>query len=221
MRKIILLIILVLIVISVGAWYSMQSLPSWADNKKTQEQLTTDNLSEKIRKEGIRKFLGRKASDVLKGQVIFDEMEFNAILLASLKDDKNGRKLLSVSDAVRAFIKDDHLKITAIVNLDKLEKVEPKARKAIEKFDRFFPFLKDSRVALSIYVTPIARKNKLAIKDDFHIKLGAIPISNDSLRALGAKLDRVNSTEMAVKYLSIKSIKLDEEKITLDVLPRL
>jgi hypothetical protein len=221
MRKIILLILLILVAVAAGAWYSMQTLPSWAEKSGSEEQLAAKALSDKIRKQGFEKFLGSKAKDVLNGEVRFDDVEFNAILLSSLKADEDGRKLLSVSDAVRAFIKKDNIEITAIINLDKLEKVEPKARKAVEQFDRLFPFLNDSRVALTVYATPVARKNQLAVKDDFHIKVGAIPISNDSLRALGAKVERANTTELGVKYLSIKSVLLEDGEIILGVVPRL
>lgn len=220
MRKIILLILLLLISSVAIAWYSMQSLPNWIDDSKSQAQSNAEQLSEQIRKTGITKFLGSKVSDVMKGQVSFDEMEFNAILLASLKNDDDGRKLLSVSDAVRAFIRDDHIEITAIINLAKLEKVEPKARKAVEKLDLLFPFLNNSRVALTVYATPVARGNKLAIKDDFHIKVGAIPISNSSLKALGVKVERANNSELAIKYLALKSVRLASKKITLEVSPR-
>jgi len=145
--------------------------------------LKIDRLSEKIKRQGVAKFLGSKFTDVLDGSVAFDETEFNAVFLASLKSNKDGKKLLAVSDAVKAFIHDDEIELTAVINLEKLELVEPKARKAIEKFDRIFPFLNDSRVALTVYGTPVARDGKVAIRDDFHIKVGAIPISNDSLLA--------------------------------------
>lgn len=220
MRKIIFFIFFIIIAAAIGAWYSMQSLPNWAEKDAPHAQSTIDELSERIRSKGIANFLGNKAGDILKGEVSFDNVEFNAILLASLKSDEDGRKLLSVSDSVRAFIKADQLQITAIINLDKLERVEPKARKAVEKFDRFFPFLKDSRLALTVYATPLARNNQLAVKDDFHIKVGAIPISNDSLRALGVKVERANSTELAIKYLSVKSVALEKNLIKLGVLPR-
>lgn len=220
MRKIILLILFLIISAATIAWYSMQSLPGWADDSKSQAQTNAEQLSEQIRTKGINKFLGSKVADVMKGKVSLDDVEFNAILLASLKSDPDGRKLLSVSDAVRAFIKDDYIEITAIINLDKLEKVEPKARNVIEKFDRFFPFLNKSRVALTVYATPIARSNKLAIKDDFHINVGAIPISNASLRALGVKVERANRSELAIKYLSVKSVNLVSGKINLGVSAR-
>lgn len=221
MRAFFFILILIIISLSVGAWYSMQSLPYWADNERSNTQATIEGLSANIREKGIRQFLSNKAHGILKGVVNFDELEFNAILLASLQGDKNGRKLLSVSDSIRAFLKEDRLHITAIINLKKLQRVEPKSRKAIEKFNRLFPFLNKSRMAVTVYATPIARKKQLAIKDDFYIKVGAIPISNESLKALGVNVERVNFTELPIKYLSIKSVKLAPNLITLDVSPRL
>jgi hypothetical protein len=177
-------------------------------------------LSEKIEKQGVSKFLGNKVEQVLNGKVTFSEDEFNAIMLASLEADEDGRKLLAVSDAVKAFINKDELELSAIINLDKVEKIDPKARKAVEKLDRIFPFLNDSRVALTVYGTPIVRNGNLAIRDDFHIKVGAIPISNSSLRQLGAKVERANTTELPLKYLSVSNITLNDGEIELSVLPR-
>lgn len=213
---------LVLIVIAVAgyAWYSAQSLPSWFNDQGSQDDQAAEALSEKIKQEGVSKFLGNKVSQVLKGKVTFTEVEFNAIMLASLKLDEDGRKLLEVSDAVKAFIKDDQLELSAIINLDKVEKIDPKARKAVEKLDRIFPFLNNSRVAVTVFGTPIARNGNIAIKDDFHIKLGAIPISNNSLRQLGAKVERANTTDLPIKYLSIKNIVLRDGEIELAVRPR-
>jgi len=220
MLKIIVLLLLIFLVGSGVAWFSAQSLPNWFDESLPQEEQAVERLSAKIQRQGVTKFLGNKVDDVLDGNIVFDNTEFNAILLASLKNNRDGKKLLAVSDAVKAFIRDDEIEITAVINLDKLEKVEPKARKAVEKFDRLFPFLKDSRVALSVYGTPVARNGNLALRDDFHIKVGAIPISNDSLRSLGADVERANSTDLPIKYLAVQSVNLREGQIDLDVLPR-
>ncbi len=213
---------LVLIVIGVAgyAWYSAQSLPSWFNDEVSQEEQAAEALSQKIKQQGVSRFLGSKVGQVLNGKVVFSEVEFNAIMLASLKSDEDGRKLLAVSDAVKAFISKDQLELSAIINLDKVEKIDPKARKAVEKFDRIFPFLNDSRVALTVYGTPVARNGNIAIKDDFHIKVGAIPISNKSLRQLGAKVERANTTDLPIKYLSISDIVLKDGEIELAVLPR-
>ncbi|MFQ3247116.1 MAG: hypothetical protein ACI9SP_003771 [Arenicella sp.] len=201
-------------------WYSAQSLPKWVSQESSQQDQAVEALSQKIEKQGISKFLGNKVDQVLNGKVTFSEVEFNAIMLASLEADEDGQKLLAVSDAVKAFINKDQLELSAIINLDKVEKIDPKARKAVEKLDRIFPFLNNSRVALTVYGTPIVRNGNLAIKDDFHIKVGAIPISNSSLRQLGAKVERANTTDLAIQYLSISNITLIDGQVELAVLPR-
>ncbi|MFT6406661.1 MAG: hypothetical protein ACJAQ6_000071 [Arenicella sp.] len=213
---------LLLLVIVVGGyvWYSAQSLPNWFNQQSSQQEQAAEALSKEIKRQGVSNFLGDKVAQVLNGSVTFSEAEFNAIMLASLESDEDGQKLLAVSDAVKAFIKKDQLVLSAIINLDKVEKIDPKARKAVEKLDRIFPFLNNSRVALTVYGTPIARNGNIAIKDDFHIKVGAIPISNSSLRQLGAKVERANSTDLPIKYLSISSITLNQGEIELAVLPR-
>jgi hypothetical protein len=220
MLRIFAFLVLIIIAVAAYAWHSAQSLPSWFNEQSSQEDQTAEALSQKIQREGISKFLGSKITQVLNGKVIFNEVEFNAILLASLKADKDGRKLLEVSDAVKAFINDGELELSAIINLDKVEKIDPKARKAVEKLDRIFPFLNDSRVAVTVFGTPIARNGNIAIKDDFHLKLGAIPISNNSLRQLGAKVERANTTDLPIKYLSVSNIILRDGEIELAVLPR-
>lgn len=201
-------------------WYSAQSLPSWFDVNVSQEERAIEELSEQIKHQGVSEFLGSKVGDVLTGKITFSDADFNAILLASLKDDEDGQKLLAVSDAVKVFIHEEHIELTAIINLDKVEKVDPKVRKAIERFDRIFPFLENSRVALTVYGTPTVRNGNLAIKDDFHIKVGAIPISNDSLRQLGAKVERANTIDLPIKFLTIQSVFLLKDHIELGVLPR-
>ena len=220
MLRIFAFLILVIIAVAGYGWYSAQSLPSWFDDQTSQEDQAAKALSQKIKQQGVSKFLGSKVGQVLKGKVTFSEIEFNAIMLASLKADEDGRKLLAVSDAVKAFIKKDQLEISAIINLDKVEKIDPKARQAVEKFDRLFPFLNESRMAISVYGTPIARNGNLAIKDDFHIKVGAIPISNSALRQLGAKVERANTSDLPIKYLSVRGVTLKDGEIELTVLPR-
>jgi len=220
MLRILAFLLLIIIAVAGYAWYSAQSLPSWFNEETSQEDQAAEALSLKIKQQGVSKFLGNKVGQVLNGKVIFSEVEFNAIMLASLKADENGQKLLAVSDAVKAFINEGELEISSIINLDKVEKIDPKARKAVEKFDRIFPFLNDSRVAVTLYGTPIARNGNIAIKDDFHIKVGAIPISNSSLRQLGAEVERANTTDLPIKYLSISDITLREGEIELAVLPR-
>jgi hypothetical protein len=220
MLRIFAFLFLIAVAVAGYVWYSAQSLPKWFDQEASQQEQAANALSQRIEQQGISKFLGNKVEQVLNGKVTFSEAEFNAIMLASLKSDEDGRKLLQVSDAVKAFINKDQLELSAIINLDKVEKIDPKARKAVEKLDRIFPFLNDSRVALTVYGTPIVRNGNLALKDDFHIKVGAIPISNSSLRQLGAKVERANTTDLPIKYLSISDITLNDGEIELSVLPR-
>jgi len=220
MFRIIGVILLLLLAAGGFAWYSMQSLPSWFDESVDQDQQQIEALTKRIQTQGLGEFLGSKAEDILKGRVQLSEPEFNAIFMASLKSDEKGRELLAVSDAVRAFLHEGEVELTAIINLDKVEAKNPKAREAVEKFDRIFPFIQDSRVALSVYGTPVARHGRVAIKDDFHIKVGALPISNETLRGFGVEVERANSTDLALKYLSIKSIQLKDREVGFRVQPR-
>ena len=155
---------LVVILLALGVvWYSMQSLPTWFDEQANQEQQVADALSKKISEQGVEAFLGNKILELVRGQVSFDETEFNALLIASLKLHEDGQKLLQVSDGVRAILHEDEIEIAAVINLDKVEKIDPKARKAVERFDKFFFFLDDARLAISVYGTPVVRNGSIAI----------------------------------------------------------
>ena len=213
-------LLLLVIAVSGYIWYSAKSLPNWFNQDSSKQEHVAESLNQKTKQQGVEKFLEGKVGQVLNGRVTFSEVEFNAIMLASLQADEDGRQLLAVSDAVKAFINNDQLELNVIINLDKVETIDPKARKAVEKLDRIFPFLNDSRVAVTVYGTPIVRNGNIAIKDDFHIKVGAIPISNSALRQLGAEVERANTTDLPLKYLSISKITLKDGEIELAVLPR-
>lgn len=216
-----LLMIIVLLVAAVGImWSSAQSLPAWFSEQETEQERNQKVLAARIEKQGVGKFLGNKFADVLKGRVVLSEDEFNLLLLASLKANKDGRKLLSVSDAVHAKLSDGEITVGAVINLDKVEKVDAKARKAVEKVTSIFPFLNSSRLSVSVTGEPVARNGEIAIRDNFSAKIGAIPISNSALRQLGAKVERANSTSLALKNLSIQSIDVEDGQITLKVFPR-
>ena len=128
-------------------------------------------------------------------------------------------KLLAVSDAVNANITENGIELAAVINLDKVEKIDANARRGVEKVNRMFPFLNDSRVAVAIIGTPIARNGRLGIKDDFSLRVGAIPISNSSLRQLGADVERANRESLDLKYLSVNSVTLRNGEIELGVTP--
>ena len=219
MLKIITFIVLLTIIAAGAAWHSAQSLPGWFSNASSQENQTAEGLNTQIKQQGATSFLNNKAAQSTDGSVVLNNAEFNAILLASLESHDEGQIIIAISDAIQAFIKKDQLEISAIVNLDKVEKIDPKARESVEKFDRFFPFLNGSRVALTVYGTPVARNGNIAIKDDFHIKVGAIPISNSTLRQLGVDVERANNTDLALDNLSINNIILRDGEIEFSILP--
>ena len=215
-------ILLLVILLALGvAWYSMQSLPSWFDEQANQEQQVVDALSKKISEQGVEAFLGNKIIELVRGEVAFDETEFNALLIASLKLHEDGQKLLQVSDGVRAILHQDEIEIAAVINLDKVEQIDPNARKAVERFDKFFFFLDDSRLAISVYGSPVVRNGSIAIKDDFHIKVGAIPISNSTLRQLGIEVERANDSELALQLLNLSSVTLEKGNISFAARPRI
>jgi len=162
---------IVLVVLAVGAYgiYSARALPEWFDESKA----NTDFADEAIKKElgnGGVDLLARKSVDILRGRVSLDSDEFNALLMASLKADEDGRKLLEVSDGVRAFLRQGEIEISAVINLN---------------------------------------------------KFGEISLSNDTLRSLKVPVERANQSEMAVKYLSLKSVSVVPGKIDFKVQPRL
>jgi len=152
-------------------------------------------------------------------KVVLNEAEFNAMMLTGLKLDQDGQRLLEVSDKIEAFIKPDQLEINAVINLEKLGNVDPVARQSVEKFDRIFPFLNGSSMNVTVYGTPIMRNGNIAIKDDFHLKVGAIPFSNGLLRQLGVDVELANTKELATSPLSISDITLRDGEIELEMLP--
>ena len=217
-----LFIILVLAVaIGAGLWYQAQSLPSWYDEDVGSNSKITTDLSKQIRAGGAASFLSGKLSQVLSGRLSLNETEFNALLLASLQADEDGRKLLAVSDAINATITDSGIELGAVINLNKVEKISASARRNVENVNKIFPFLDQSRVAVALIATPVARNGRLGIKDDFSMRVGAIPISNDSLRQLGADVERANYESLDLKYLSVNSITLNDGELLLGVTPRL
>ena len=159
------------------------------------------------------------SSAVANRKVVLSEAEFNAMMLTGLKLDQDGQKLLEVSDKVEASIKPEHLEINAVINLDKLGNVDPAARQSVEKIDRIFPFLNGSSMNVTVYGTPIMRNGNIAIKDDFHLKVGAIPFSNRLLRQLGVDVELANTKELETSSLSINDITLRNGEIELEMLP--
>ncbi len=213
------ILFLLAIVVAGGIWYSAQSLPAWYDDNVDQQTRIIEQLDKEVARSGARGFLGGKLAEVLAGRLRLNDAEFNALVLASLQADPDGRKVLAVSDAVNASITPNGIELAAVINLDKVERIDPNARRAVEKVNRMFPFLDHSRVAVAIIGTPVARNGQLGIKDDFSLRVGAIPISNSSLRQLGANVERANHESLDLKYLRVKSVTLRSGELELGVTP--
>ena len=216
-------LVIALLVVAVGAIgiYSARSLPNWFDETKANTDFAGETIRKELGSKNQNQFLADKSKEILSGNVSFDEGEFNALMLAAIKADADGRKLLAVSDGVKAFLRRDEIEIAAVINLNKLGKIDPKARKKIEKFDKLFWIIDDGRVAVSLYGTPVARRGGLGIKDDFHLKVGQIPFSNNTLRSLKVPVEKANKERMSVKYLNVKSVSVSKGKIDFQVQPRL
>lgn len=219
MFKTLLILVLVLVGVSFYGIYSARALPDWFDESKADADFANESINKQLNKGGVD-FLAQKSLDILRGNVAFDEDEFNALLMVSLKADADGRKLLSVSDGVRAFLRDGEIEISAVINMNKLEKVEPKARSFVDKFDKLFWIIEDGRIAVSLYGTPVVRRGGIGVQTDFHVKVGEIAFSNDTLRSLKVPVERAKRTQIAVKYLTLKSVNVKHQKIHFGVQPR-
>lgn len=148
----------------------------------------------------------------------YTNAQFKQLLIASLANDVNGQKLLAVSDDLNTTIHGSHVEFSAVINLDKVEKVSPKARKSFEKFDQFLFFLNTNQLNVTVLAELVPRNGRLGIRDNFSISLGPIPISNDALRQLGVNVGRANSTNLKFNDMFVESVKLETGRITLRTL---
>lgn len=223
MLKIIAVLVVTIVVLGGGIagymFYSARSLPDWFDESAPRQNLGTINVNTLNESQGLEQLLDGQSVSTVNRQAAFSDAQFTELFVESLTRDQNGQQLLAVSDAVKAFAHDDHVELTAVINLDKVEGIDPNLRRGIEKFDRIFPFIENARLALTVFGTPVVRNGRVGIKDDFHIKVGAIPISNQSLRTLGAEVERANEIDLALYNLSLKSIVLKEGQVVLSVQP--
>ena len=148
------------------------------------------------------------------------ETEFNALLMASLSSSKDGRRLLSVSDAINADLQDERVELGVVVDLEKAAKQDAKTKKRVDQLLQALPLLDKSKIHVAFSGRPIAKNGNLAFADDISMKIGAIPISNSLLRQLGVPLDRVSNASLPLQLMSIKSIVTSEDEIVLRVRPR-
>ncbi|GAA6136289.1 hypothetical protein NBRC116583_00360 [Arenicella sp. 4NH20-0111] len=212
---------IVVVVLFVGFYgiYSASALPDWFDESKANRDFANDAVNEQLNQGGVD-LLAQKSLDILRGQVSFTEKEFNAMFLASLKADADGRKLLAVSDGIKVFLNEGEVAVTAVINLDKLAKVEPKAREAVEKFDRLFWVIEGNRIAVTVFGKPVVHNGGLAVDNMFHAKIGEISFSNDTLRQLKVPVEKAQNTYLDLQYLSLKEVTVKSNQIAFVVRPR-
>lgn len=217
----ILIVIVMVIILTLGfVWYSSQSLPDWYQPQESQQEKVVEQLSEQINQQGIGQFLGSKFAGVMNGQLQLSEPEFNALLMASLQSDVDGRRLLSVSDALNAQIREDELELGLVLDLDKVALLDAEARDAVNRVTDALPFLDKSKLFLAVTGEPIARDGGIAFGKDFTVTIGMLPISSSLLSQLGVPVHKASNASLPLRYLRVQSIKLEQGQINLGVLPR-
>ncbi|MBX2849057.1 MAG: hypothetical protein KTR16_12100 [Acidiferrobacterales bacterium] len=216
----ILLVLLTLVALSLCvAWYSSQTLPSWYQSDVSQQEKLVTELSEKINSQGVGEFLGNKLADIVSGQLVLSEVEFNALLLSSLQSSQDGRRVLAVSDAVKAQLNDGNVEVGAVIDLHKVAQTSEEAREAVENLNKALPLLDRSKIFLSVSGQPIARNGEISFDEDFSVKIGAIPISSKLLAQLGVPVHKASESSLPLKYLLVKSIALTKGEVVLEVRP--
>lgn len=214
------LLAVILVVISVLAYgiYSARALPEWFDESAANGEYVDQAINKQLGRGG--NLLAQKSLDILRGRVAFNEEEFNALMLASLKSDPDGQRLLKVSDGIRAFLRNGEVEVSAVINLEKLGELEPDVKKAMEKFDRFFWVIEDGRVAVTVFGTPVVRRGGIGVKDTFYVKVGEMELSNETLRSLKVPVEQANQAELSIQYLSLKSVNVKPNQIEFGVRAR-
>lgn len=220
MIRFLLIFILLLLGLAAAFWFSAKELPDWYDKDRRQEIELSNRLERKIEAQGVNRFLGSKIAEVMNGQLLLDETEFNALVLHSLKRDPDGRRLLAVSDAVHVDLDDQGIELGVIINMKKVARADKRAKEAVEKALQVIPLSRDEKIAISIRGVPVARNGNIGFTDDFTISLGAIPLTSELLRSLGVEVDRVTRESLDVRNLSINSIETLDDQILLGVTPR-
>lgn len=216
-----LLVVLVLFA-AVGSyvWFSANSLPSWYDEAPAKQNSNLSKLSKQVQNQGVANFLGGKFADVMRGEVTLNETEFNALLMASLASHEDGRRLLNVSDKVHAQLRKNEIELGAVINIAKLRRAEPKARKAFEKAVDVLPFDLDDKLFIAIKGLPVARNGNLGLDENVSLKIGSLPISNSLLRSAGVSVADLATESLPIKSLSIRSVNVEKGQIRIGVRPR-
>lgn len=220
MLRILLIIILLLSGLAAYLWFSVQSLPDWYAENDNKQQQNIERLSQAIERQGVAHFLGDKFADVLRGDVVFSEDEFNALVLSSLRNHTDGQRLLAVSEAVHTDLTNGEIEFGAVINMAALARAEPKAKQAFERAMQVLPLKADDEIFVAIVGTPIARNGNLALADDVRVRIGSIEISNGVLSRLGVPVHKLNQEDLPLQRLRLSSITPLDGEIRIVATPR-
>jgi len=220
MFKFLFFVLLMILGLVAFFWFGSQSTPSWVQQEEVTQEANLVRLSSQIEQQGVANFLGDKFADVMRGEVVLSEDEFNAVLQASLAGHEDGRRLLRVSDVVRARLSPNELEIGAVINLAKVRREEPKAREAIEEALAVLPFDVGESVFVALRGEPVARNGQLGVKENISVQLGAIPLSAGFLKSLGVPTERIEQESIPLRLLNLKSVQVEQGQIRLGVRPR-
>lgn len=198
--------------------YSAQAKPAWAKSEQNQQK-TVQALKNKIEKQGVNKFLGEKFAQVMSGRLVLSDTEFTALVNASLLRHKNGRRLLSVTDSVGARSFQSGLQVNAVVNVDKVEKADPKAKEVLDAITRYVP-VSGQKLYLSVKGEPVARNGQIGFTENVSVTIGTITLPAEYLKQLGVPLHEISKQSLPLKNLRIKSVATRNGEVEFGVTPK-
>ena len=161
--------------------------------------------------------LSAETANKVERLLTLSDNEFTELFIQSLAEDNNGAVLLSVSESINTQIFPDYIEFTGIVDLDKVAQIDDQARQTIEQLDSFLFFLDHNHLNLTVIAEPVVRSGLVGVKDNFSIKLGPLPLSNDTLRQLGIPVENANVTNLKLKDLQVQKMTLSQGRVTMSL----
>jgi len=219
--KYLFIFLLIIVAVAGGSLMGFTSMPGWYDAEKSGSYHKLDDINQFIEKHGKHKFYEQKLADFLRGQVTLNEAELNALLYTKLRKEEDGRRLLAITDGVRAQIKNGSVELGAVLNIDKLQQLDAKTRRKVKKYLEKLPVLKGRKIYLAIEGKPVARNGQLAVAEDVTFKIGSIPVPAYMLESLGVRLDKLRNASVRIRNIRITDVKIDNKRIIASVNPDL
>lgn len=111
---------------------------------------------------------------VATGRLTLDEAELNALLMKSLEEHRNGRRLKNAVKGVRVSIEDDRLELGVVANLADLAAASENRREAagIQRLARVAPWLSERDFYLGLARPPRVRDGNLIFDRDGELQVG-------------------------------------------------